>query len=169
VRDGLLVLVPSSDDAIAIDKTSPLFGTTFEDRAYLRGVVYKLVFSGGRWTESVIHQFKTSNGPGPLVMDSAGNIFGTTQGGGSQGGSILFRLENGTWKETILHNFCSEANCADGDSPYDLTIDAAGNLFGTTFYGGNDSDSGVAFERPSGGGYKILHRLRSWSLGQDGE
>ena len=76
-----------------------------------------------------------------LIMDSSGNLYGTTRLGGNAGCGTLgcgvaFRLApDGT--ETVLHRFCSQANCSDGSEPEaGLIMDGAGNLYGTTVEGG---------------------------------
>ncbi|MBV8888482.1 MAG: VCBS repeat-containing protein [Alphaproteobacteria bacterium] len=100
---------------------------------------------------------------GALVMDAAGNLYGTTFSGGIQNTSnlcgvnrcgVVFELTpNGTgWTETVLYRFCSQTNCADGQrpNPGSLVIDGAGNLYGTTGYGGTGvscgNGCGVVFE-----------------------
>lgn len=76
---------------------------------------------------------------GKLVMDDAGNLYGTTKGGGNGAGTV-FELTpsiGGSWVETVLYNFCSQPGCADGQSPSaGLIFDGAGNLYGTTLQGG---------------------------------
>ena len=114
---------------------------------------------GGAWTETVLHHFGSlpngADGIWPsagVIMDTAGNLYGTTLLG-------VFELAppaqpGGTWTETVLYNFCSLANCADGAAPSGgLTQDAAGHLFGTTRTGGANQNSppdsqlsGTAFE-----------------------
>jgi uncharacterized repeat protein (TIGR03803 family) len=78
-----------------------------------------------------------------LLLDDAGNLYGTTVEGGPQGscsfsggcGTVFKLAPDGT--ETVIHAFCSESNCADGSGPYaGLIQDTAGNLYGTTTYGG---------------------------------
>lgn len=76
---------------------------------------------------------------GPLVIDSAGNIFGTTVSGGTSqncigGCGVVFKLDpNGT--ETVIHNFTGGP---DGGSPFNgLTIDSGGTLYGTATTGGD--------------------------------
>jgi len=98
--------------------------------------------AGGGWTEKVLHNFNTNaNGyrpNSPLVFDPAGNLYGTTGGGGAYGSGTVFELTpkaGGGWEHRILHNFGHDAG--DGSGPQsDLIFDAAGNLYGTTFLGG---------------------------------
>ncbi len=88
---------------------------------------------------------------GNLIFDKTGNVYGTTQWGGnatngqcaSIGCGTVFELspkDDGTWNETVLYNFCSSyatGSCLDGQSPRTgLAFDTAGNLYGTTYFGG---------------------------------
>jgi hypothetical protein len=80
-----------------------------------------------------------------LILDAAGNLFGTTQDRGAFGYGIVFELteNSGAWQETVLHNF---GQGSDGQSPdTQLIMDASGNLYGTTPQGGENFD-GTAFE-----------------------
>ena len=103
------------------------------------------------WTEEVIHSFSSRpDGAYPyagVIFDAAGNLYGTTDGGGLAnpgcnlyGCGIVYELTpngSGQWTETILYDFCSVSNCEDGSSPVgSLIFDAAGNLYGTTAAGG---------------------------------
>jgi len=125
------------------------------------GVVFELSPRGnGKWEEKVLHSFtggKDGATPvGSLIFDGAGNLDGTTSGGGNQICyylcGVVFRLtpsSGGAWKETVLHAFAEK----DGAYPESsLTLDPAGNLFGTTIWGGNLKDCsdrpgcGVVFE-----------------------
>ena len=89
-----------------------------------------------------------------LIMDAAGNLYGTTAAGGDVGQGVVFRLaSDGT--ETVLYSFCPQLmNCADGAVPRaGLIMDAAGNLYGTASNGG-DVGKGVVFElSPDPSGY----------------
>jgi uncharacterized repeat protein (TIGR03803 family) len=153
------------------DASGNLYGTTMLGGAFNFGTVFELSpKSGEGWTEKVLHSFKgQKNGDGTdpwgyLILDSAGNLYGTASGGGTCGWGIAFKLvhqANGNWTENILHNFgCG----SDGAEPLTgLTLDAAGNLYGTTYYGGSGSCNdgsgigcGVVFELAprAGGGWK---------------
>ncbi len=67
-----------------------------------------------------------------LIFDQAGNLYGTTPDGGAHGGGIVFKLApnaDGSWRESVLHSFCSRTNCGDGEFPEaSLIFDQAGNL-----------------------------------------
>jgi uncharacterized repeat protein (TIGR03803 family) len=99
------------------------------------------------------------------VLDAAGNLYGTTYGGGVHGFGTVFELSpmaGGGWTETILHSF---NNPGDGYTPVaGLVLDSAGNLYGTTVEGGR-YNSGTVFElSPTAGGVwteKILHHFGS--------
>jgi uncharacterized repeat protein (TIGR03803 family) len=92
-----------------------------------------------------------------LVFDQAGNLYGTTSGGGvglskcgySAGCGTVFKLTpnaDGNWRESVLYSFCSRTNCGDGEIPIaGLTFDQAGNLYGMTD-GGGATGGGTAFK-----------------------
>lgn len=82
------------------------------------------------------------------VRDSVGNFYGTTVLGGAFGGGTVYALQlrKKEWKHKVLHNFCSQTNCADGKGPAaPLILDTAGNLYGTTPSGGGHG-AGEVFE-----------------------
>jgi uncharacterized repeat protein (TIGR03803 family) len=123
------------------------------------GTVFELTpESNGGWTEKVLYDFGAnstdgSNPMGGVVMDAKGNLYGTTSQGGAVDDGTVFELTlgaNGTWKETIIHNFFYLTN--DGKTPEaGLVIDAKGNLYGTTNMGGANSEGssgpgGTVFE-----------------------
>jgi uncharacterized repeat protein (TIGR03803 family) len=149
-------------DAPIIDEAGNLYGTTFDNSV---GSVFELTppaTQGGVWAETVPHSFTGQTGDGDgagsvasLVMDKAGNLYGTTENGGNKSGpcastggcGVVFELtppatQGGTWSEVILRAF----NVTDGQVPAaGVTLDQAGNLYGTTFYGG-PSEVGVIFK-----------------------
>jgi uncharacterized repeat protein (TIGR03803 family) len=154
------------------DAAGNLYGTTYyggahggSDGGY--GTVFELTFNkaGGGWTEKVLHSFndngKDGYAPlGSLIFDTAGNLYGTTEFGGVYASGTVFELEpraGGKWTEKVLHSF----NDKDGYAPFaGLTLDASGNLYGTTYSGGSHG-WGTVFELTpkAGGGWteKILH------------
>jgi uncharacterized repeat protein (TIGR03803 family) len=130
------------------------------------GVVFKLApNSDGTWTQSVLQSFTGADGyfPADLVFDSAGNLYGTTQGGGAPGCSygcgVVFKLApnaDGTWAESTLHAFTGGA---DGANPFAGLVLHAGSLYGTTLYGGTCAISttgcGVVFKlTPTSSGWR---------------
>jgi uncharacterized repeat protein (TIGR03803 family) len=134
------------------DSSGNLYGATFGGGAYLGGTVYELSpLPGGGWGERILHSFNNNGSDGyqpyaGLTLDSAGNIYGTTRLGGAFGDGAVFELtlSGGAWTEKLLHNF--GASGSDGLSPYSsVTLDASGNIYGTTILGGSYS-SGTVFE-----------------------
>jgi uncharacterized repeat protein (TIGR03803 family) len=140
---------------LIFDAIGNLYSTTYYGGAYNDGTVFELTpRPGGGWMEKILHNFNGGDGQAPLgglIFDSAGNLYGTTSGGGSQGGGTAFELTpnvNGGWTERVLHNF----DQTDGHYPFSsLIFDTAGNLYGTTQVGGA-YNGGTVFElRPAVG------------------
>ncbi len=149
--------------SLIFDAAGNLYGTTsaggiHNNCAYgTCGTVFELSpREDGRWTERVLHSFDTDRyGFSPsasLVLDAAGNLYGTA-GGGDVGYGTVFELspnQDGSWTDLVRHNFGRGGE--DGGGPMgNLIIDDAGNLYGTTS-GGGIHDGGTAFElSPTGG------------------
>jgi len=171
---------------LVFDSKGNAYGTTYYGGTYGWGTVFKLEQSNNGWTEQTLYSFLGSsdgyNPVGNLLIDTAGNLYGTTLYGGTgtgcqQGsygcGGTAFALEqsNGTWKHIVLYSFCSRGGCSDGSSPDGLTFDKAGNLYGTTIAGGQLCGSygcGTVYElSPSHGSWtqKVLH---AFNEGGDG-
>jgi uncharacterized repeat protein (TIGR03803 family) len=148
--------VPSSN--LVFDRSGNLYGATqYGGLGY--GTVFELSPNGnGGWNESVLYSFAGgadgSYPLGSLILDKAGNVYGTAIDGGANFAGVLFRLSRSgaNWNQTVLYNFCSQSNCTDGANPFgNLVRDKAGNLYGTT---NNNNYPGVVFElTPSAQGW----------------
>lgn len=132
------------------DAAGNLYGTTTTDGANGGGTVFELSPSGGGWTFQTIYSFSGSAGQqvGPfddLVMDSSGNLYGTTYLDGRYGWGNVFKLtpSGSGWTYSSLHDFTGGS---DGAAPRcRLVFDSSGNLYGTASSGGTNS-YGVVFE-----------------------
>ena len=160
--------VATSGAGLTMDAAGDIFLATY-------WTVFELLPDGnGGWIPTVLHTFAgypkdgywASSSP---VLDQAGNLYGTTTAGGPDNGGMVYKLipgKNGKWMEKVLHFF---EGFTRGNSPAgNIVLDASGNIYGTTDWGGKH-DLGTVFElvAPNGtGGYqeKLL-----WSFtGTDG-
>ena len=150
---------------VAVGPNGALYGTTHYGGSANYGTVFEVQPPPTRcnsatcyWNETVLHSFSGQENDGSLpqygnlIFDQAGNIYGTTQYGGTYGEGVAFELSpsDGGWALSVLHSF--QDNGVDGWEPkFGVIFDPAGNLYGTTQYGGT-AEGGTVFELlPSGG------------------
>ena len=147
---------------VTLDGAGNLYGTaSIGGDGY--GTAYKLKRSGSNWLLDPLFSFDLSDGGLPrarVIFGRNGTLYGTTAEGGTYGPGTVFNLRPFPtvcktsicpWMETVLYNFTGGA---DGAYPGfgDLLLDPAGNIYNTTFAGGNGN--GVVYKlTPSGGGY----------------
>jgi uncharacterized repeat protein (TIGR03803 family) len=148
------------------DKKSNLYGTTASGGdpscsafppAPGCGVVFKLTETE---KETALYSFTGgADGGEPsatLVQDEDGKLYGTTAGGGASGQGVVFKLDR-TGKQTVLYSFAGGTDGGSGGFHVsDLVRDKDGNLYGTT-YGGGDSGVGVVFKVDLAGRETVLH------------
>jgi uncharacterized repeat protein (TIGR03803 family) len=157
---------PSAE--LIADGTGNLYGTAAGFG--LSGIVFKLAPNpDGTWTESELYSF--TGGPeggfplAGLIFDAVGNLYSTTGAGGAYGYGVVFKLApnpDGTWTESVLYSFTGGA---DGRQPEADLVFHAGNLYGTTTFGGDlsacsDGGCGVVFKlAPTSTGWRetVLH------------
>jgi uncharacterized repeat protein (TIGR03803 family) len=145
------------------DANGNLFGTTDGFGQKMTGSVFELTAGG---SESVLHWFGSYMGDGKfpnpgLVMDARGNIYGTTSRGGHYGWGSVFQI-NAAGVESIIYAFRKRKTLPNGNVPKaGLLLDANGNLYGTTVYGGSSTSCyggcGTVFELSPGGVAKVLY------------
>ncbi len=118
-------------------------------------------------TFSVLHTFQYfphgASPAAPLYRDSLGNLYGTTEYGGAYNAGVVFKLDS-TGSQTVLHTFTGGA---DGGNPTaGVTMDSAGNLYGTAFAGGypgvgiNSHGAGVIYKIEASGVYSVLYAFK---------
>lgn len=134
---------------LLFDAMGNLYGTAQYGGTGGYGTAFELSPNGsGDWTAKPLHSFGRKDGQNPeaaLIFDNLGNLYSTTPYGGQNLWGTVFKLSpdgSGGWRETILTNFTGQDG-AWAKAP--LIIDAAGNLYGTTYIGGAH-DRGAVFE-----------------------
>ena len=189
---GFIAFAPGSDCTDGENPSAGLvqptdgnfYGTTTYGGAHGTGTVFKITSNGKLTT---LHSFDpggywdsvNSDGSYPyaaLVQATNGNLYGTTNGGGAGGGGTVFEItSNGTL--TTLYNFCTVGPyCVDSAYPFAGLIQATdGNLYGTTYYGGDpvstgpSGGEGTVFKITTNGTYTRLYSFCSGSDCTDGE
>lgn len=149
---------------VILDAKGDLFGTTSNGGAYGNGTVFELAKeASGTYSYTDLFSFDGSDGSEPaaeVTLDSQGDLFGTTYEGGEYGDGTLFELAketNGVYSYVNLLSF----NGANGAQPEaTVTLDAQGDLFGTTYKGGATND-GTVFElvNGTGGSYSLVNLI----------
>jgi uncharacterized repeat protein (TIGR03803 family) len=162
--------------SLTMDAAGNIYGTTQFGGRYGYGTVFELIpGAGGVWTEAVLHNFNNTGKDGyfpvgNLIFNASGNLYGTASQGGVYGLGVVFELspaKNGKWKEKVLHSF---GNGTDGAGALaGLGFDTAGNLYGTTQYGGS-AEAGTVFRlAPGANGKRTEKILYDFKLnGKDG-
>jgi uncharacterized repeat protein (TIGR03803 family) len=155
-------------DALVFDNAGNLYGSTYAGGGSGNGTVFRLAPSSSGWTESVLRAFKGGwDGKypyGDLILDPVGNLYGTAYQGGV-GYGVVFELQPSSkrgWTERVLHAF---GNAPSANPVAGLVMDTAGNLFGTTMQGANQTacggGCGTLFKlAPAAGGdwtFKVIH------------
>jgi len=162
------------ESSLTPDGAGNLFGTTYYGGLGY-GTVFELSPNGqGGWSEAVLYRFcsaqNCTDGSRPnyahVIIDGAGNLYGTTFQGGANGSGVVFKLTPAVnnWTETVVYSFCSAQDCADGRYPTNgLIADAAGNLYGA-------GDNGTFELSPSGGDWveRVIYGYSDLSNGAAG-
>ena len=166
---------------LVLDSGGNIFGVANLGGAHDEGAIFELAPAGTKYNYTVIYSFCTQQTctdgirPGAgLALDAFGNLYGTTTRSGTHDAGTLFELspDGGKFDFQVLHQFCDDANCADGGAPAaPLTLEEHGNIFGTTTQFGNAQGAGTLFElSPSDSGWteRVLYDFCSEANCADG-
>lgn len=156
---------------VLFDASGNVYGTTQLGGSHSYGSVFQLVRAGSGWSLSTLYSFQgTSDGANPdgaLIFDAAGNLYGTTISNGVSNGGTVFALTpqlNGTWVMTVLYALTGQSG---GGSQASLTLNASGDLYGTTYKDGAYRYGSVLTLTPSNGGWGYAD-LHDFTFGDDG-
>jgi len=150
---------PQGKDASSLIQSADgnFYGTTeYGGSTQANGTLFKLTPTGLLTTIYTFVGSADGAGPTSLVEGNDGFLYGTTNAGGANDQGVVFRLSKaGTIQ--LLHSFCSLANCADGNQPFNLVLGNDGNFYGCTMY----SFPGTLFRVTPRGSYTLLHTFNS--------
>lgn len=174
----------SPRSGLIVDAAGDLYGTTDDGGPFCSscyGTVFELLPNNGQWTTKVLHAFQVAadgvSPQAPLAFDATGNLYGTTAEGGANFDydGVIFELRaqpGGSYTYTVLHSFTNSEGSSPGSK---LTFDKAGNLYGTTRFGGaypsgcGGYGCGTAFQlKPHSNGHWTLKVLHSFGKALDG-
>jgi uncharacterized repeat protein (TIGR03803 family) len=172
---------------LIIDVDGNLYGATAAGGKHDRGAIFK--FSPRKKKFTTLYSFcaksgcADGNGPQttsrPLTYQGASSgvpydgvspLYGATLDGGAHANGAVFKLEphGKKWTYSVLYSFCSLSGCADGAAPTSIFADGSGNLFGTTFLGGNGNNAGTSFKL-TGSTLQTLYTFCAQSNCKDGK
>ncbi|HEY4257003.1 MAG TPA: choice-of-anchor tandem repeat GloVer-containing protein [Candidatus Udaeobacter sp.] len=158
---------------VTVDRSENVYGMAPTGGAYGLGTIYKIHQAGGAWDFRVIHPFTGgadgSGGSAGRMILRNGHLYGAATAGGNYGSGVVFELtpsSAGGWHFSTIYSFQGQP---DGSFPYGaLLFDRGGNIYGTTYYGG-ENGIGAVYElspRPTGEWRERV--LYSFQGGSDG-
>jgi uncharacterized repeat protein (TIGR03803 family) len=169
---------------LLLDSAGNIYGTTWGGGTFVGcyygcGVAFELEKASG-WSEKVLHTFTDfpTDGAYPaggLTLYGSNSLLGTTVAGGTlpccgKADGTLFELTRdsiGNWSETILYNFCAQANCADGNGPSGAPIVRNGRIFGAVSAGGTAAGYGTVYELTKTSSGLVLSQFSFGGAGGD--
>jgi uncharacterized repeat protein (TIGR03803 family) len=159
-KDGIGV-----ESSLTLDSKGNLYGTTdnggnFKGCQQGCGTVFKLSSPNtrrGRWKETILYSFNGADGAypdAPVILDKAGNLFGTTYSGGTSDGTVFeLRHSGNKYVEHVILSIDA--------FPYGLAMDFAGNLFGAATAGGTYGCGSIFELKPKGWKYVDVHDFQN--------
>lgn len=163
--DGVLPV-----NGVVFDTSGNLYGVFEGGGPTGRGAVYELSPSGSGWTEQILYGFtggRDGEAPTSVILDASGNLFGTTGAGGTGNGGTVFELAraNGSWNFSTLYSLSGRGGgCGPSGGQ---VMDAAGNLYGTTYCNGAYGYGSVFKLAPNQGNWTYTD-LHDFTGGNDG-
>ena len=144
---------------VTFDQAGDLYGTTGSGGSFGYGAVFQLTQSESVWAENILYAFQDGsdgrNTFAGLAIDSAGHLYGATNCGGINWGGTIFELtESNSWVFDVLYSLTWTPNTCGNGPNWALTIDSAGNLYGTT-----DGEGAYGF----GNVFKLTRSTFGWT------
>jgi uncharacterized repeat protein (TIGR03803 family) len=160
---------------LTFDIDGNIYGATMYGGALDMGTVFRLTpTQGAKWTEAVLYSFQGgTDGAHPLrgvAFDGNGDLYGTTEDGGTAGAGTVFKLTpnpDGSWTESVLYSFSGGGDASPPFGP--VTLDKAGNLYGTAQSGGAYGHGAIFKLSPTNGGQWKETIVHSFTGGSDGD